>query len=80
MAEVNNITQELHKEIDAVPEADRALLLRIVKSYREGTTEAYERWFKKAVEIGKREAAEGKLVDHAEVKAKWQAKRAAQMD
>lgn len=42
MAEVNDvtqelhITQELHKEIDAVPEADRALLLRIVKSYREG--------------------------------------------
>ncbi|NOX49083.1 MAG: hypothetical protein GXP16_00910 [Gammaproteobacteria bacterium] len=36
MAEVNDITQELHKEIDAVPEADRALLLRLVKSYREG--------------------------------------------
>lgn len=78
--DLDEVTAQLHKEIDAVPAADRPLLLRLVKTYREGTTEAYEQWFKKAVEIGKREASEGKLVDHAEVKAKWQAKRAAQMD
>jgi len=36
MVEVNDITEALHNEIDAVLEADRALLLRLVKSYREG--------------------------------------------
>jgi hypothetical protein len=36
MAQVNDITEELHKEIEAVPEEDRALLLRIVRSFREG--------------------------------------------
>ncbi len=44
MAEMNEpnmeeVTAKLHKEIDAVPEADRVLLLRLVQSYREGVCE-----------------------------------------
>ncbi len=80
MAEVNDITEELHKEIDAVPEADRALLLRLVKSYREGTTEAYEQWFKRKVAAGIKAADEGRVISHEALKEKWQAKRAAQLD
>lgn len=77
MAQVNDITEELHKEIEAVPEEDRALLLRIVRSFREGVVT--EPWFEEAVREGIRDADAGHLIDHAEVKAKWQAKRAAQM-
>ena len=78
MAQVNDITEELHKEIEAVPEEDRALLLRIVRSFREGVVT--EPWFDEAMREGIRDADTGHLIDHAEVKAKWQAKRAAQMD
>jgi len=78
MALVNDITEELHKEIEAVPEEDRALLLRIVRSFREGVVT--EPWFDEAVRAGISDADAGNLVDHAEVKSKWQAKRAAQMD
>jgi len=78
MALVNDITEELHKEIEAVPEENRALLLRIVRSFREGVV--IEPWFDEAVREGIRDADAGNLVDHAEVKLKWQAKRAAQMD
>ncbi len=38
-SEVDAVTAELHKEIDAVPAADRALLLRLVKTYREGVSD-----------------------------------------
>ena len=55
-----------------------ALLLRILRSFREGVVT--EPWFDEAVRAGIRGADAGYLVDHAEVKAKWQAKRAAQMD
>jgi len=55
-----------------------ALLLRIVRSFREGVVT--EPWFDEAVRAGIRGADAGYLVDHAEVKAKSQAKRAAQMD
>jgi predicted transcriptional regulator len=78
MAHVNDITKELHKEIEAVPEHERALLLRIVRSFREGVVT--EPWFDEAVREGIRDADAGHLTDHAEVKAKWQVKRAAQME
>jgi len=78
MAQVNDITEELHKEIEAVPEEDRALLLRIVRSFREGVVT--EPWFDEAVRAGIRDADAGHLIDHAEVKAKWQGRNAAQMD
>ncbi|MEE4379804.1 MAG: hypothetical protein V2J55_20135 [Candidatus Competibacteraceae bacterium] len=38
-----NITQQLHAEIDLTPERYRALLLRLVHSFREGV-EADEPW------------------------------------
>ena len=34
-----NITQQLHSEIDQTPERYRALLLRLVHSFREGIEE-----------------------------------------
>lgn len=39
-----------------------------------------EEWFIHEVEKGIEAADEGRLVDHAEVKSKWENKRAAQMD
>jgi predicted transcriptional regulator len=39
-----------------------------------------EEWFISEVEKGIQAADEGRLVDHADVKSKWEAKRAAQMD
>lgn len=39
-----------------------------------------EEWIIREVEKGVKAADEGRLVDHADVKAKWEAKRAAQMD
>ena len=39
-----------------------------------------EEWFIREVEKGVQAADEGRLVDHEDVKAKWEAKRAAQMD
>ena len=41
---------------------------------------AREEWFIQEVEKGVKAADEGRLVDHADIKAKWRAKRAAQMD
>jgi predicted transcriptional regulator len=72
MAHVNDITEELHKEIEAVPEEDRALLLRIVRSFREGVVT--EPWFEEAVREGIRDADAGDLIDHAEVKNKMAGK------
>lgn len=39
-----------------------------------------EAWFVDAVEQGVQSADQGRLIAHADVKAKWEAKRAAQMD
>lgn len=39
-----------------------------------------EEWFIHEVEKGIKAADEGHMIDHAELKAKWEAKRAAQMD
>ena len=41
---------------------------------------AREEWFIREVEKGVKAADEGRLIDHADVKAKWETKRAAQMD
>ena len=41
---------------------------------------AREEWFIREVEKGVKAADEGRLIDHADVKAKWEARRAAQMD
>jgi predicted transcriptional regulator len=55
-----------------------APLLRIVRSFREGVVT--EPWFDEAVRAGIRNADAGHLVDHADVKATWQAKGADQME
>jgi predicted transcriptional regulator len=39
-----------------------------------------EEWFVRQVEKGLEDAEQGRLIDHSEVKARWKAKRAAQMD
>lgn len=51
------------------------LMAEAIKQYVER-----EEWFILQVEKGVTAADEGRLVDHADVKAKWEAKRAAQMD
>ena len=51
------------------------LMAHAIKQYVER-----EEWFIREVEQGIQAADEGLLVDHADVKAKWEAKRAAQVD
>ena len=51
------------------------LMAHAIKQYVER-----EQWFIREVEKGKQAADAGKLQDHSDVKAKWEAKRAAQMD
>jgi len=41
---------------------------------------AREEWFIYEVEKGVKAADEGRLIDHKDIKAKWEAKRATQMD
>jgi len=41
---------------------------------------AREEWFIREVEKGVKAADEGRLIDHGDIKAKWEARRAAQMD
>ncbi|BCD96381.1 CopG family ribbon-helix-helix protein [Marinagarivorans cellulosilyticus] len=41
---------------------------------------AREEWFIQEVEKGVKAADDGRLVDHADIKAKWEARRAAQLD
>jgi predicted transcriptional regulator len=41
---------------------------------------ALEEWFIREVEQGVKSADEGRLVSHSDIKAKWEARRAAQMD
>ena len=51
------------------------LMAQAIKQYV-----AREEWFIREVEKGIQAADDGKLVDHADVKSKWEARRAAQMD
>ncbi|MFT6917097.1 MAG: putative transcriptional regulator [Motiliproteus sp.] len=41
---------------------------------------AREEWFIREVEKGVKAADAGRLIDHADIKAQWEAKRAAQVD
>jgi predicted transcriptional regulator len=41
---------------------------------------AREEWFVHEVEKGVKAADDGRLIDHEDIKAKWEAKREAQMD
>ncbi len=51
------------------------LMAHAIKQYVER-----EEWFISEVEKGVQAADEGRLASHADVKAKWEAKRAAQLD
>jgi len=53
----------------------RQIVPEAIKQYVER-----EEWFIREVEKGAKAADAGRLLDHAKVKAKWEAKRAAQMD
>jgi predicted transcriptional regulator len=51
------------------------LMAQAIKQYVERET-----WFINEVAKGVTAAAEGRLIDHNDLKAKWEAKRASQMD
>ena len=51
------------------------LIAEAVKQYV-----AREEWFIREVKKGVKAADEGHLIDHTDIKAKWEARRAAQMD
>lgn len=51
------------------------LMAQAIKQYVER-----EEWFAREVEEGIKAADKGDLLKHSDVKAKWEAKRAAQMD
>ena len=51
------------------------LMAHAIKQYVER-----EQWLISEIEKGIQSADEGRLLDHGDVKARWEAKRAAQMD
>ena len=51
------------------------LMAHAIKQYVER-----EEWFVREVDKGMQAADKGQLLDHADVKARWEAKRAAQVD
>ena len=73
------LNDETLKRVGQMAEAmDRPrawLMAEAIKQYV-----AREEWFIQEVEKGVKAADEGRLIDHAKVKAKWEVKRAAQMD
>ena len=60
---------------DAMDRPRAWLMAEAIKQYV-----AREEWFIREVEKGIKAADEGRLIDHADVRAKWEARRAAQMD
>lgn len=63
-------------QIAAAMDRPRAwLMAHAIKQYVER-----EEWFIGEVEKGIQAASQGRLVDHEDVKSRWEAKRAGQMD
>lgn len=60
---------------DAMDRPRAWLMAEAIKQYV-----AREDWFIREVEKGITASKEERLTDHADIKAKWEAKRAAQMD
>lgn len=60
---------------DAMDRPRAWLMAEAIKQYVDR-----EEWFIREVEKGVKAADKGRLIDHADVKAKWEAKLAAQMD
>jgi len=73
------LDDETLKRIGAMAEAmDRPrawLMAHAIKKFVE-----QEEWFIREVELGIEAADKGQLTEHAEVRAKWETKRAAAMD
>ncbi|MFL0798671.1 MAG: ribbon-helix-helix protein, CopG family [Cellvibrionaceae bacterium] len=67
--------QRIGQMAEALDRPRAWLMAEAIKQYV-----AREEWFIHEVEKGVKAAAEGRLMDHADIKAKWEAKRAAQMD
>lgn len=60
---------------DAMDRPRAWLMAQAIKSYVER-----EDWFIREVEKGRESAEAGRLIDHKDIKAKWESKRASQMD
>lgn len=60
---------------DAMDRPRACLMAEDIKQYVAG-----EEWFWIEVEKGVKAAEEGRLIDNKDIKAKWESKRAAQMD
>jgi predicted transcriptional regulator len=60
---------------DAMDRPRAWLMAEAIKQYV-----AREEWFISEVEKGVKAADEGRLIDHVDVKAKWETKRAAKVD
>ena len=60
---------------DAMDRPRAWLMAEAIKQYV-----AREEWFLLEIEKGVKAAEEGRLTDHKDIKAKWETKRAAQMD
>ncbi|NLQ18262.1 ribbon-helix-helix protein, CopG family [Marinomonas sp. M1K-6] len=67
--------QRVGQMADAMDRPRAWLMAEAIKQYV-----AREDWFIREVEKGIESADKGKLIDHCDIKAKWDAKRAAQMD
>lgn len=67
--------EKIGKIADAVDRPRAWLMAQAIKQYVER-----EQRFIEAVEKGIRAADAGKLIDHANARARWEAKRADQMD
>lgn len=69
------LEQRLERQAARVHRLPSELAAEAIRHYLE-----YEEWFVQAVEEGIRAADAGDLVDHEEVKARWEAKRAHLLD
>lgn len=59
--------------VDAINKPDACLMVETIKQ-----RVAHEEWFLLDVARGVTAANEGRLLDHSDIKAKWEARRAAQ--
>jgi predicted transcriptional regulator len=69
------LDEETLQRVGQMAEAMDRPMAEAIKQYA-----AREDWFIREVEKGIESADKGKLIDQSDIKAKWDAKRAAQMD
>jgi predicted transcriptional regulator len=67
--------EQVGRMADAMDRPRAWLMAYAIKQYVER-----EQWFISEIEKGIQSADEGRLLDHDDVKARWEAKRGAQMD